>query len=221
MKEARFKNLSYKERRNRLAAGLKKKSKGILSDKDIDMIVRKLDINVQYNLQLLHSAEEMQKELTLIWYEPDFSKSHVSYVREHGKVLLGTAGFILIKHNWNRSRFPGDFHSRPVLNENEKTVITVERQQISLFKDAYKEIKKISYYTMYNRDKHKIRSFKLVIELMEKMKVIKNINGFYHLNEGITCYNTMFAINRKYLNAFRTKYLCRVYKCEPDRMRTC
>lgn len=85
----------------------------------------------------------------------------------------------------------------------------------------YKEIKKISYYTISNRDKHKIRSFKLVIELMEKMKVIKNINGFYHLNEGITCYNAMFAINRKYLNAFRTKYLCRVYKCEPDRMRTC
>ncbi len=149
MKEARFKNLSYKERRNRLATGLKKKSKGILSDKEIDMIVRKLDINVQYNLQLLHSAEEMQKELTLIWCEPDFSKSHVSYVREHGKVLLGTAGFILIKHNWNRSRFPGDFHSRPVLNENEKTVITVERQQISLFKDAYKEIKKMYRIIIY------------------------------------------------------------------------
>ena len=65
MKEARFKNLSYKERRSRLAAGLKKKSKGLLSDKEIDMIVKKLDINVQYNLQLIHSAEEMQKELTL------------------------------------------------------------------------------------------------------------------------------------------------------------
>ena len=84
----------------------------------------------------------------------------------------------------------------------------------------YKKIKKISNYTIYNRDKHKIRSFKLVIELMKKMKLIKNINGFYHLNEGITCHNAMFAINRKYLNAFRTKYLCRVYKCEPDRMRT-
>lgn len=149
MKEARFKNLSYKERRSRLAAGLKKKSKGILSDKEIDMIVRNLDINVQYNLKLIHSAEEMQKELTLIWSEPDFSKAHVSYVREHGKVLLGKAGFILIKHNWNRSQFPDDFHSRPILDDDEKTVITVEKHYISLFKDAYKEIKKVYRIVIY------------------------------------------------------------------------
>ena len=149
MKEARFKNLSYKERRSRLAAGLKKKSKGLLSDKEIDMIVKKLDINVQYNLQLIHSAEEMQKELTLIWCEPDFSKSHVSYVREHGKILLGKAGLTVIEHNWDRSRFPDDFHYRPVLNENEKTVITVERQQISLLKNVYKEIKKEHRIVIY------------------------------------------------------------------------
>ena len=148
MKEARFKNLSYKERRSRLAAGLKKKSKGILSDKEIDMIVRKLDINVQYNLKLVRSAEEMQKELTLIWCEPDLSKSHISYVRENGKVLLGKAGFILIRHNWDRSQFPDDFHSRPILND-EKTVITVEKHYISLFKDAYKEIKKVYRIVIY------------------------------------------------------------------------
>ena len=149
MKEARFKNLSYRERRSRLAAGLKKKSKGILSDKEIDMIVRNLDINIQYNLKLVRSDEEMQKELTLIWCEPDFSKSHVSYVREHGKVLLGKAGFILIGHNWNRHQFPDDFHDRPVLNENEKTVITVESQQISLLKNVYKEIKKEHRIVIY------------------------------------------------------------------------
>ena len=148
MKEARFKNLSYKERRSRLAAGLKKKSKGILSDKEIDMIVRNLDINVQYNLKLVRSAEEMQKELTLIWCEPDLSKSHISYVRENGKVLLGKAGFILIRHNWDRSQFPDDFHSRPILND-EKTVITVKKHYISLFKDAYKEIKKVYRIVIY------------------------------------------------------------------------
>ena len=148
MKEARFKNLSYKERRSRLAAGLKKKSKGILSDKEIDMIVRNLDINVQYNLKLVRSAEEMQKELTLIWCEPDLSKSHISYVRENCKVLLGKAGFILIRHNWDRSQFPDDFHSRPILND-EKTVITVKKHYISLFKDAYKEIKKVYRIVIY------------------------------------------------------------------------
>ena len=149
MKEARFKNLSYKERRSRLAAGLKKKSKGILSDKEIDMIVRNLDINVQYNLKLVRSAEEMQKELTLIWCEPDLSKSHISYVRENGKVLLGKAGLTVIKHNWDRSRFPDDFHSRPILDDDEKTVITVEKHYISLFKDAYKEIKKVYRIVIY------------------------------------------------------------------------
>lgn len=149
MKEARFKNLSYKERRSRLAAGLKKKSKGILSDKEIDMIVRNLDINVQYNLKLVRSAEEMQKELTLIWCEPDLSKSHISYVRENGKILMGKAGLTLIKHNWDRSQFPDDFHSRPMLDDDEKTVITVEKHYISLFKDAYKEIKKERRIVIY------------------------------------------------------------------------
>lgn len=148
MKEARFKNLSYKERRSRLAAGLKKKSKGILSDKEIDMIVRNLNVNVQYNLKLVRSVEEMQKELTLIWCEPDLSKSHISYVRENGKVLLGKAGFILIRHNWDRNQFPDDFHSRPILND-EKTVITVKKHYISLFKDAYKEIKKVYRIVIY------------------------------------------------------------------------
>ena len=149
MKEARFKNLSYKERRSRLIAGLKKKSKGLLSDKEIDRIIRNLDINVQYNLQLIRSAEEMQKELTLIWCEPDLSESHISYVREHGKVLLGKAGFILIKHNWNRIRFPDDFHLRPILNDEQKAVITVEKHYISLLKDVYKEIKKVYRIVIY------------------------------------------------------------------------
>lgn len=149
MKESRFKNLSYKERRNRLAAGLKKKSQGILSDKEIDMIVKNLNINVQYNLQLVRSAEEMRKELTLIWCEPSLSEAHISYVREHGKVLLGKAGFILIEHNWNRSEFPDDFHLCPILNDDEKTVITVEKHYISLFKDSYQEIRKVYRIVIY------------------------------------------------------------------------
>lgn len=149
MKNVRFQNFSYKEKKSRLIAGLKKKSEGILTDKEINTIVRNINLNFQYNLRLIRSAEEMQKELTLIWCEPDLSKSHVSYVREHGKVLLGKAGFILIGHNWNRHQFPDDFHSRPVLNENEKTVITVERQQISLLKNVYKEIKKERRIVIY------------------------------------------------------------------------
>lgn len=82
----------------------------------------------------------------------------------------------------------------------------------------YKDIREISNYTICNKDKHKIVSFKRVIQLMEEMKIIKCNNGYLHINKDITCYNTMFTINRKYLNTFRTRYLCRVYKCEPERI---
>ena len=82
----------------------------------------------------------------------------------------------------------------------------------------YKDIREISNYTICNKDKHKIVSFKRLIRLMEEMKIIKSHNGYLCINKDITCYNTMFTINRKYLNAFRMKYLCRVYKCEPERI---
>ncbi|MGI6499270.1 MAG: retron St85 family effector protein [Anaerostipes sp.] len=82
----------------------------------------------------------------------------------------------------------------------------------------YKGIREISNYTICNKDKHKIVSFKRVIRLMEEMKIIKCHNGYLYINKDITCYNTMFTIDRTYLNAFRMKYLCRVYKCEPERI---
>ena len=82
----------------------------------------------------------------------------------------------------------------------------------------YKEIREISNYTICNKDKHKIVSFKRLIRLMEEMKIIRCHNGYLYINKDITCYNTMFTISRKYLNAFRMKYLCRVYKCEPERI---
>ncbi len=82
----------------------------------------------------------------------------------------------------------------------------------------YKEIRQIKNYTIWNKNKHKISSFRLVIQLMSDMKIIKYKDGYYRINKDITCYNTMFTINRKYLNTFRTRYLCRVYKCEPERI---
>ena len=82
----------------------------------------------------------------------------------------------------------------------------------------YKEIRGITNYTISKKEKHKIVSFKRVILLMEEMKIIIRNNGFLHINKDITCYNAMFTINRKYLNTFRIRYLCRVYKCEPERI---
>ncbi|MBQ8298835.1 MAG: retron St85 family effector protein [Clostridia bacterium] len=82
----------------------------------------------------------------------------------------------------------------------------------------YKRIREITNYTITNKDKHKIFSFKRVINLMVDMKVISYENGYCRVNKNVTCTNTMFTMNRKKINDFRTKYLCRVYKIEPERM---
>lgn len=82
----------------------------------------------------------------------------------------------------------------------------------------YKQIREISNYTIINKEKHKIFSFKRVISLMNEMKIITCSNGYCRVNKDITCINTMFTMNRKKFNDFRTRYLCRVYKCEPERM---
>ena len=82
----------------------------------------------------------------------------------------------------------------------------------------YKQIRGITNYTIINKDKHKIFSFKRVINLMMDMKIINCLDGYCRINKDITCSNTMFIMNRKRFNDFRTRYLCRVYKCEPERM---
>lgn len=84
----------------------------------------------------------------------------------------------------------------------------------------YKQIRDITNYTIANKDKHKIFSFKRVINLMIEMKIISYSNGYCRVNKDVTCANTMFTMNRKKFNDFRTRYLCRVYKCEPERMKS-
>lgn len=84
----------------------------------------------------------------------------------------------------------------------------------------YKQIRDISNYTITNKDKHKIFSFKRVISLMIDMKIVSYSNGYCRVNKDVTCANTMFTMNRKKFNDFRTRYLCRVYKCEPERMKS-
>lgn len=83
----------------------------------------------------------------------------------------------------------------------------------------YKQIREITNYTILNKDKHKIFSIPRVISLMEDMKIINTHNGYYYISKEITCYNTMFKMSRKDFNVFRTKYLCRIYKSEPERIK--
>ena len=82
----------------------------------------------------------------------------------------------------------------------------------------YMQIKDISNYTISNKSKHKIYSIIKVVQLMIDMKLINMKSEYLCANKEFTAYNTMFTIDRKYLNSFRTKYLCRVYKYAPERM---
>lgn len=141
MNSNRFQNYSYKKKRAMLTAGLKEKSKGMLTDKEIDTIVRNIDLNVQYQLKLVRSPHQMKRELTLIWCPCLESSPPTDYIREYGKVVLGDAGFILISRNWNRKRFPKSFTARPKFSPDRKLIVKVEKQHIFI-EDFYKKVKK-------------------------------------------------------------------------------
>ncbi len=142
MNKSRFRNLTYKEKKSVLMSELKEKSKGFLTDKELNMIIRNIDLNVQYHVELVRSPHQMKRELTLIWCPCLESSPHTDYIREYGKVLLGNAGFILIsRNNWNRKRFPKSFTERPKFSPDKKLIVTVEKQHIFI-EDFYKEVKK-------------------------------------------------------------------------------
>ena len=82
----------------------------------------------------------------------------------------------------------------------------------------YKEIKGFKKYKITNRLKHKITNIYKVLELMEKMKLIRSESIYYYVENNISCYNAMFAITRKEYNDIRIKYLHRLEKCQPERM---
>lgn len=149
MNKSRFRNLTYKEKKSVLMSELKEKSKGFLTDKELNMIIRNIDLNVQYHVELVRSPHQMRRELTLIWCPCLESSPHTDYIREYGKVLLGNAGFILIsRNNWNRKRFPKSFTERPKFSPDKKLIVTVEKQHIFI-EDFYKEVKKEHRIVIY------------------------------------------------------------------------
>lgn len=82
----------------------------------------------------------------------------------------------------------------------------------------YKRIKGFKSYTIKNTMSHKLKNIKMVLNLMEKMKLVLKNNGYYYLNEHISCYNILFTISRKEYNEIRIAYLNRLEKCQPQRM---
>lgn len=82
----------------------------------------------------------------------------------------------------------------------------------------YKEIKGFKNYTIRNVEDHKIKNIKMVLNLMERMRLICRSNGYYYLNKRISCYNILLTISRKRFNEIRIAYLNRLEKCQPQRM---
>lgn len=82
----------------------------------------------------------------------------------------------------------------------------------------YKRLKDFEGYTIKNTADHKIRSIRQVLSLMEKMDMLLRQDGYYILNQNISCYNVMFRISRKEFNDFRIMYLNRLNKCQKSRV---
>ena len=82
----------------------------------------------------------------------------------------------------------------------------------------YKKLKGFQSYRIKNTTGHKIRNIKQVLVLMEKMGMLKKREGYYILNDNISCYNVLFTITRKEFNDFRIQFLNRLNKCQKSRM---
>lgn len=82
----------------------------------------------------------------------------------------------------------------------------------------YKKIKGFDSYKISNTAGHKIKSIKQVLALMEKMDVVRKEQGYYAINDKISCYNILFKLSRKEFDMIRITYLSRMEKCQPQRM---
>ena len=91
----------------------------------------------------------------------------------------------------------------------------LERFEIEML---YKCIKEFASYEIKNTAGHKIRNIKQVLNLMETMGVLKREQGYYFINDEISCYNVLFTISRKEFNDIRIAYVNRMNKIQPQRM---
>ena len=77
--------LSYKEKRKKLITELTKKTSGALNSTEIHEVVSKLNVNLPYQLEFIHSHEKMEKILTLKQWEkfaldyPNYAQANLPY----------------------------------------------------------------------------------------------------------------------------------------------
>lgn len=160
--------------------------------------IKKIEKQNEDNIILYSSKSELKKSLQLNDMIREIANQKVKYTPNLNPQKLSLKNLIYEILN---------------LIELFEPITPYELQQL------YMQIRQVSNFTIANKDKHKIFSIRKLADLMNDMGIIHISNGYCVINKDITCSNCMFTISRKDFNVFRSKYLCRVYKCEPERMR--
>ena len=136
-----LKNLSYKEKRQKLITEITEKASGALSNAEVISIVNQLNINLPYQLERAHSYEEIKKQLTLKQFSPDNLTSYTFYTKEYGTILLGTASFGLLED--------GLVVASPILEERQKLVILMDQHRFSSYNGICTKLGKKLTIVMY------------------------------------------------------------------------
>lgn len=136
-----LKNLSYKEKRQKLITEITEKASGALSNAEVISIVNQLNINLPYQMKRTHSYEEMRKQLILKQSSPDDLTSYTFYTKEYGTILLGTASFGLLED--------GLVVASPILEERQKLVILIDQHRFSSYNGICTKLGKKLTIVMY------------------------------------------------------------------------
>ena len=136
-----LKNLSYKEKRQKLITEITKKSSGALKESEVSTIVSQLNVNVPYLLERAHSYEEIKKQLTLKQFSPDDLIPYTFYTKEYGTILLGTASFGLLED--------GLVVASPILEEGQKLIILIDQHRFSSYNGICTKLGKKLTIVMY------------------------------------------------------------------------
>ena len=136
-----LKNLSYKEKRQKLITNITKKASGALNDSEVISIVNQLNINLPYQLERAHSYEEIKKQLTLKQFSPDNLTSYTFYTKEYGAILLGTASFGLMEN--------GLLVAPPILKKKKKLVILIDQHRFCSYEGICTKLGKNLKIVMY------------------------------------------------------------------------
>ena len=138
-----FKQISEREKRAILLGVIASKTNGKLSKDELENIVSKLDVKIQYHIKILTDAKEFSKILTLKNSTDKHSWAGHTKDLSSGEVLLGVVLFgedywCTYSDNGNQTEC-NERKSAPDFNINDKIVVRIEEYNFSNFNNNYYE----------------------------------------------------------------------------------